>query len=470
MFCSLGCGLAFRSVGENFTAIDYDFDNPVNHGSLCPRGYYNYELLNNPAKLIDPYIAGRKSSWADATSYIKEKLGKYSGHEVAIIISENATNEDAYVAVNMAKELRTKNIAAMGDKCNADVSRGYTWGEQGPKVADITKIGNYDALLIVGDLLTRSPVLSKAVNSVKYGKRGNQVIVIDANNSHTSWFATNHLKVNPGTEAVLLAGLVKVVADVNKKPSTDIDLKQVAAITGISEEQIIRTAKAWDDAGSGCVIFAPSDNMQRNDLVQYFASLMQTYSIDKAMLTMLSYGNARGVNRILNTELTDHATLAEIEMNINNGTIKAVFMFGEDMELPLSVELPVKATFFRDQNDLRSVYLPLASYMERKGTIMFSGANRNTTLTPIAHKIGGRAIWKIITSIMKINLGFDGILKETANIMAKGSGRAHVDIGDKAKEAMQLTANAPSKENNITHFGNNKLARNFFWWRANNNG
>ena len=62
---------------------------------------------------------------------------------------------------------------------------------------------------------------------MKYGKRGNKVIVIDPNQSHTSSFATTNLKLNHGTEAPLLAALIKIISDDNHKGLVNADLEQV---------------------------------------------------------------------------------------------------------------------------------------------------------------------------------------------------------------------------------------------------
>ena len=69
LFCSLGCGVAFRTSNDLVTAIDYDKENPVNLGSLCPRGYYNFELINHPQRLMYPQIGKNKVSWNEAVSF-----------------------------------------------------------------------------------------------------------------------------------------------------------------------------------------------------------------------------------------------------------------------------------------------------------------------------------------------------------------------------------------------------------------
>jgi hypothetical protein len=60
--------------------------------------------------------------------------------------------------------------------------------------ATLEEIDKAENLLIIGDILERTPVLSKRINRVKYGKRGNKIIVVDPADTRTTWFATTHLR------------------------------------------------------------------------------------------------------------------------------------------------------------------------------------------------------------------------------------------------------------------------------------
>jgi NADH dehydrogenase/NADH:ubiquinone oxidoreductase subunit G len=467
LFCSLGCGVAFRTNGDKITAVDYDKENPINAGSICPRGYYNFELLNHPGKLTDPYIGERKATWADANCFIKDRIKESNPHNVAILLSSNATNEDAFMAAKMAKDLGTKNISCGGDRADIEAFQGFRWGAPSIHRADVTRLGNFDALLIVGDLLTRSPVLSKKVNQVKYGKRGNQVIVIDPNVTHTTWFATNHLKNNPGTEAALLAGILKVISEENKIVKVDVDLDDVAKVTGISKENIIRAAKAFDSAENGCVVFVPGREKQRNDLIQYLVNQIAAGSLEKKHITFFSYGNTLGANTVLDCEVPDHIPYPELFEKARRGELETVFLFGED-HADIPAKFLVKSVFFKSTHvGETTVQLPLASYMERKGNLILAGG-RKENLVPIAHKVGGRAIWKIISSIMDYNIPFSELITSAAAAIEKCAPIKEMDIKHAITEAMALKPKDKAEMLNITHFGNNELVKNFFWYKVNN--
>ena len=459
LFCSLGCGVAFRTSAGEITAIDYDKENPVNLGSLCPRGYYNLELINHPQRLTHPQIGKNIVSWDQAISFARRELKKFDPSSIGIALSSMATNEDAYSACLLADSLGTKNISSQGDPSDIEAFKGNTWSVEGAFPENIERIGGSEALLIIGDVLTRSPVLSKRINQVKYGKRGNQVIVIDPNASHTSWFATTHLKNRPGTEASLMAAIVNVISQANKRGNIDIDLNKVSQTAGISVEAMTRAAEAFDDAESGTIIFSPSMNIQRNDLVQYFAKLASSFSINKKHITFHSSGNALGVNTIINSIIEGRSDIT--------GNTKALITFGDEIAAP-GADLTIRSSFFMpDKLDKNTVLLPSASHIERKGTVTLAGG-REETLKPIAHRIGSMSAFKIMALLTGSKAEFDKVLIGTENVLSKGIKEEKVDMNQKIAEAQNIMTQGPAKPENISHFGDNGLVKRFFWYRVNN--
>ena len=161
LFCSLGCGVAFRTAGEHVLAIDYDKENPINGGSLCPRGNYNFELLNHPQRLTEPMIGRKKVSWSEAISFLGRRLKEFDPGSIGIFLSSISSNEDAYLAAKLAKLLGIKNISAAGDPADLEAYQGYKGDVSGSALSGVEEIGKGSALLIIGDILARSPVLSR---------------------------------------------------------------------------------------------------------------------------------------------------------------------------------------------------------------------------------------------------------------------------------------------------------------------
>ncbi|MGB9612566.1 MAG: molybdopterin oxidoreductase family protein [Candidatus Margulisiibacteriota bacterium] len=467
LFCSLGCGVAFRVLGEQVVAIDYDKENAINRGSLCARGYYNLEILSHPQRLIEPQIGKRKVSWEEAITFAREGLKEFRAEEVGIVISNFASNEDAYLVAELAKYLGTNNVSALGDFSDLEAYQGENWAEA--NLASSEEIGEVEALLIIGDILTRSPVLSKRVNKVKYGKRGNQIVVVDPNITHTAWFATNHLQNKPGTEALLLAAMTKVLAP----EKLDLDLDQVAKVVGVEKEAIINTAKAFASAPRGIIIFVPSLTKERNDLINYFTKILASLT-NKKYITFYSFGNALGVSRILDHQLKNRISYPELLARVGNGEIKAMLMFGEELDAP-EVEKKVRLlkfalkTKFFPEGEIgdTEVLLPLASQHELGGSYVLADG-RAVELQPVVSPVGAKSHGEVATLLAQGAVNFEKVKQQVKSILTAGKVSEKVTLKEKVLEVQKLKGGESVPIMNITHFGNNRLVRNFFWYRVNN--
>jgi predicted molibdopterin-dependent oxidoreductase YjgC len=444
LFCSLGCGLAFRTQGAEVVALDYDKENPVNNGSLCPRGHYNIELINHPQRLVHPQIKQKPVSWDEAL--LEVKRGLTSG-EAQIAVSCLMSNEDAYCAAKLAQSLGHKNIWAAGAAADLEAYQGLKYEVPGAKTATLEDIGNAECLLIIGDILTRSPVLSKRINRVKYGKRGNRIIVIDPDTTHTSWFATEHLRIRPGMEALALAGLLKVL--LNDKEKLHLSLDTVAEKVGLPTEKLLQAANSFSAAASGCIIFAPGADKKRNDLIQYFTRVLSTTSVNKKSITFYSYGNCLGVNIILDQMIGDRPTPAHPAENSRLGNAAADYFTSDSTEL---VEVSA------------DVLLPLASHLEDKGSFMLADG-RIESLDPIAPRVGGKSFREICLALTDLKVGGEN---EVLDVINRGVPQKKVDLAELLNQARLIEPLAASPREEITHFGNNQLVKNFFWYRVNN--
>ncbi|KPJ69720.1 hypothetical protein AMJ44_02530 [candidate division WOR-1 bacterium DG_54_3] len=458
------------------TAIDYDKENPINFGSLCPRGHYNFELLNHPQRLVEPQIGQRKVSWSEALTLLGHRLKEFEPDSVGIVLSSISSNEDAYLATKLAKILGIKNVCAVGDPADLEAYQGYKWGAAGAELAKIEDIGNSEALLIIGDILTRSPVLSKRLNQVKYGKRGNKIMVIDPNKSHTSWFATTHLMNQPGTEALLLAAMIKVISEEKKKGKIDINLEKASKTIGIPTEVILKAAKDFNSASSGTIIFAPNTTYERNDLISYFIKVLAGLSPNKKFITFYSFGNTLGLNIILDGMLEDHISYPEMLRRIEKGQLKALLMLGEDLsasypELERRIKnlkfIAISNYFETGLVDEAVLVLPLASHLE--GSLSYTLADGSVVkLGPVAPKVGARSNLEIIAALLNMEVELEKISQETKEALDKGTPQEKVNIKEKLAEAKEIVAKEQVPLLNITHFGNNSLVRNFYWFKVNN--
>lgn len=433
--------MAFRTAGEHITAIEYDKENPVNRGSLCPRGHYNLEMLNHPGRLTRPKIGKRPVSWDEAINFIKQELKLFSKEEIGITLSCLASNEDAQAVAKLARSIGTKNVCAAGYPADLEAYQGARYEVSGAQVASLSDVENAEALLIVGDLLNRAPVLSRRINRVKYGKKGNKIIVIDPNKTHTSWFATEHLQIRPGTEAAVLAAML---------------------------EKRGKAAEDFAAARSGVIIFVPSKNIERNDLVQLLVKMLAVASPGKKYITYYMYGNTLGVNSIIDHEIPEHVSYFEMLKKINSGEIKAILMLGEDLsashpEIKKRFKFVARSDYFGGESAVDSdttVLLPLASQLDGGGSYLLADG-RIESLTAVAPKVGSLTNAEIVSLILGTRVE-KGVKFEMPT--------EKIDLKLKVEEAKSVKGKDKAEIEPIVNFGSNVLTKNFFWYRVNTNG
>lgn len=480
LFCSLGCGLAFRMDGERVKEIDYDKDNPINHGSLCARGYYNLELLNHPQRLAVPQIGSQSISWNETFSLINNRLKEADPNTVGILISAMASNEEAYLAAKLAKTYGVKNISAAGEAADMEAYKGWRWEVPNASFGKVEGLEKVESLFIIGDILTRSPVLSRRINQVKYGKRGNKIIVVDANPSHTAWFATNHLQIKPGTEALVLAAFVKVIAEGRKKLSLKVELEKIAKLTGVSQEALVRAAKEFDASPSGYIIFVPSATKQCNDLIAYLCKILSALSENKKHLSFYAYGNQLGVNLVLDQMLERRPDYQEIMNKIEKGQIKNLLLLGENIfsedergEQSLrQVEFLALASYFPARPlSTNALLLPLASYLEEKGTYSLADG-RKEEHEAVVSPVGARSTLTILAELLNINIieEREKIRLQVEELVAKWITKEKVDLQSKLLEAAEIIPQPEYPLEEVFHFGQNRWVKDFFWYRINSEG
>lgn len=86
-YCSVACGVILYSMGDKaknaksrIIHIEGDPDNPVNRGSLCPKGAGLLDMVHSPKRLMHPEVreAGstewKRLSWDDALTRIAKLM------------------------------------------------------------------------------------------------------------------------------------------------------------------------------------------------------------------------------------------------------------------------------------------------------------------------------------------------------------------------------------------------------------
>jgi len=342
-FCGTGCSINLVVKDGKVVGSTPYRRSPVNEGKTCQKGTFANELINSEARITTPMIKKgdqlAEASWDEALGVIADKCKGFSGADVAVVASANATNEDVYALKKLAKDVfRTDNftsIAAVG----VDASAG--------SIEDITNAG---CIVAVGNIVESHPVIAGKIANAK--KNGAKVIAIDTIYSPMAKMASEFIKAKPGLEAQTV-----------KEAAYAIEGESLVVLYPVgmsnSEGTVAAAAKALADEKGGVFCALPAQS------------------------------NARGVLDIGVDKTFD----------LVDGKFKAYYIMGEDLG-PLDADfVVVQDSFMSGSAKSADVVLPAAVYAEVDGTIV--NAERRIQLMKKAQEPVGESKpnWEIVAEV-----------------------------------------------------------------------
>jgi anaerobic selenocysteine-containing dehydrogenase len=395
--CSLQDGLILQwseptamFSDSSLFAVDYDAQNPINEGSLCPRGNSVAELVDHPQRLTCPQVDQQEVDWPQAISQAADRLKKVAkshGSEAVAILAGGCLNLDEARALDkLAREvLGTPNVAPLFPDDGSVFSRLERLGWDGG--FSLQDLQERQAMLLVGDVFAEHPVISKRILRAKYKDRPHRLFVLDSVPTQTTWFAHQHLRPTPGTEPLVLAGLCQLVSRMKGEKKgfpLSLDLTLVEKRTGISQQQMETVAAALSSAPDGAIVQSTLYGRQGHPgtcalLGHVLSHLLAGRFV---FLHLPVSGNGRGVYQMMAPQAGQRITGPGIVELILKGKIKGLFCFGTDplsavpseklekalrgLKLLCAVEpLPTMTT------PLANILLPAAIGPEKTGRVLY---------------------------------------------------------------------------------------------------
>jgi assimilatory nitrate reductase catalytic subunit len=206
--------------GKLTIAGDPDF--PVNAGALCVKGWTAAETLSHSERLRAPLVRNAAGSlvptnWDTAIDCVARRIRAiqrtHGRDAMAVFGGGSLTNEKAYLLGKLARVvLRTANIDYNGRFCMSSAAAaglrafGLDRGLPFP-VSDIA--GAEVILLVGGNVAETMPPIMRYFDA--QAAAGGRLIVADPRRTTTVQRATLHLRLTPGTDAVLANGLLHVL-------------------------------------------------------------------------------------------------------------------------------------------------------------------------------------------------------------------------------------------------------------------
>ncbi len=225
--CEAGCGLELSIRGRGPDAevvrIRGDRDDVFSHGFICPKGSTLKQLREDPDRLRSPLVKrdGQfvEVGWDEAFAEVdrlfsgvierhgREALGAYVGNP-----NVHNLGPQLYLKV-LLKSLGTPNLfsASTVDQRPKEISSSLLFG--GGLSVPVPDIDRTDLLVLMGanpfasnGSLATAPDWPGRLEAIV--ARGGSVVVIDPRRTRTAEAATEHHFLRPGTDALLLLGIV----------------------------------------------------------------------------------------------------------------------------------------------------------------------------------------------------------------------------------------------------------------------
>ncbi len=220
-YCGCGCTFSLNIKDGRVVNARPAEDNGVNHGTACVRGSYGQDYINSPERLTKPLIKEgdefREATWEEALQRVAEGLTRVRDEQgpdaVGLYGSSKCSNEENYLFQRFARCVIGTNNIDNGSRLYGPASRaglGASVGYAG-STGTFEGLERSDVIFVIGaDPDVSVPVAAYAVRrAVK--SHGASLVVIDPRRTALAPFADVWLRPRPGTDAVLLNGLARMI-------------------------------------------------------------------------------------------------------------------------------------------------------------------------------------------------------------------------------------------------------------------
>jgi formate dehydrogenase major subunit len=469
-YCGVGCSFDIWTKGRHILKVEPS-DGPTNGISTCVKGKFGWDFVNSPDRLTTPLIREnnrfREANWDEALTFVagrfNEIKAKNGPDALAFISSSKCTNEESYLMQKLARAvIGTNNMDNCSRYCQAPATIGLfrTVGYGGDS-GSIRDIENADLTLIIGSNTAEShPVLATRVKQA-HKLRGQKLIVADLRMHEMAERADLFFRPKPGSDLIWLCAVTRYILDnglakneflsrwVNgleeyRKSLEPFTMEFAAAACALPIDTLKQVAHMIAEANGVCVLWAMG-------ITQHTMGSDSSTAISNLLLVTGNYMRTgtgayplRGHNNVQGASdhgampnyLTGYQSVDDPEVRarfeaawkvrlpsakgldnremidaIHAGTLKAMYLFGEEIALVDSNSNDVqdalsKLEFFVAQDVFFSktcrfadVIFPASPSLEKEGT--FTSTERRIqrlyrVLDPLE---GSRPDWNIVQDV-----------------------------------------------------------------------
>jgi predicted molibdopterin-dependent oxidoreductase YjgC len=211
--CSVGCGVDLVVRDNHLLRIDGNWDAPVNGGVLCEKGRF-LPMQEKRQRVCTPLVRRdgklQPASWSEALEIVAARFAPLKGQTsngIAALASTRLNSEALFAFKDLfANHLQSEMVTGVEEDVTFDRRL-----DGKPQAAGLEALKQADCVLVVGaDLEKSHPVAGFFVkrNLVE----NTRLIVIDPNPQVMANLANYHVQPKPGSDAVLLQGIMAGIA------------------------------------------------------------------------------------------------------------------------------------------------------------------------------------------------------------------------------------------------------------------
>ncbi|WP_441787900.1 molybdopterin oxidoreductase family protein [Leifsonia sp. 2MCAF36] len=224
-YCALQCAMTLTPEPGAATPVTVSGRMfPTNRGGLCKKGWTSAELLAAPDRLTTPLVRVdgelRPASWEEALALVADRLSAIRREDgpdaVGVFGGGGLTNEKAYLLGKFARlALGTSRIDYNGRFCMASAAAAgnRAFGIDRGMPFPVTDLDTADTILLLGSNVAAT--MPPFIGHLADARAAGGLIVVDPRRSQTAQLTADgagvHLQPAPGTDLVLLLGLLHVV-------------------------------------------------------------------------------------------------------------------------------------------------------------------------------------------------------------------------------------------------------------------
>ena len=459
-YCGTGCQMTVQARDGEVLRVVSKEETGVNNETLCARGRFGFDFINNPNRLTTPLIKEegrfRDATWDEALSLIEDRLKGADGSRVGGIASGRLTNEELYLFQKLMRSvLKSGNIDSDSRWSEGAVERFAAAMELSRGGTSILEAAGADSILIVGSAISdETPVTDYLIRRLSSEKRIS-IVISSPRRMKLDSSATTTLRTVPGGEEGLFIALAKALCEIDdgsvKIPDSDervercrevtdsLSWKVLSDSTGLSEDEM-KSAATTLITGRTVSLMIGTDLLRlgsRMECLTLLTGLIEAAGREVKLLPLLDRCNQRGAwdmgvapsllpgYRSARDDEERSAVAKKVGGDIPNagmgcgammdaaskGNLDALYVVGEDIvslfpdkkfarEALGKVDfLVVQDLFMTETTEMADVVLPGASFAEKDGTFT-NQEGRVQRLNKLIDSPGkARPDWRIIADI-----------------------------------------------------------------------